>query len=215
MISELMIRDKELHQAFDNFGLKLKFYDYSSGLEINNLAESNTLSGGIVGDMPALLAAANLDAKIMSIIEYGLLSIHAQQSVLMNDFKNQTFVTTKHSDAHLMILEALEIFPAKNQKAKIIFDSPFAAGDRLEQGEEVLFSTWEPLSTALLKKYPKQMVVYRSIGTGFFYVTAQFMEEHPTLVQALYMAQYRAQNYMLASKRNILHSARLALKKCR
>ncbi len=71
LITEAIKRDTLLHESLDALGMKIEFFPYFKGNDVNHFIRNGSLDAGVGGDMPALSIASTHDVIIPALVQYG------------------------------------------------------------------------------------------------------------------------------------------------
>ncbi len=210
-IIEVMKRDEELLASLKKYGYEIRWYDFSSGNDVNQFIKSGKLHGGIGGDMPALTLAAEMDIRIVSIIQYGACSIISRGLKSISNLEGKKIGYSRGSNAHFLLANSLSIMKIDLSKAGLVDMNVHEMPQKLMNGEIDAFSAWEPAPAIALKMDPGLTRTAKGYTLGFMYFSGSFFDAHAPLVREMALAQARAMKWMSAGIDNIHLSSRLAL----
>ncbi|MCP3939954.1 MAG: ABC transporter substrate-binding protein [Desulfobacteraceae bacterium] len=208
LIVEALKRDSILKEELLKMGLKIYFYDFLKGDDVNFFLTLGDLDAGIGGDMPALTAASNLDIIIPAIIQRGFISIVANRQMLIEDLEGSRIGYAFGSNAHYALLTTLAGAKLSTNEVKLIPMEVTQMPDALYANKITAFSAWEPTPTIALKKYPDTTIIHQRLSFGFLYFLTDFYQRRPKAVSQILAAEIRAIRWMQAARQNLLRACR-------
>ncbi|MCP4253979.1 MAG: ABC transporter substrate-binding protein, partial [Candidatus Scalindua sp.] len=211
LITEAMKRDKILYNALSELGMKIRFYAFLKGNDVNYFLRKGDIDVGIGGDMPTITAAATMDITVSSIIQQGFCSVVARRHMLIRELKGKNVGYALGSNAHYTLLKALSSGGLNESHVQMISMDVSEMPKALQAGEISAFSAWEPTPAITLKKYPESTIIHRYISSGFMYFNKTFSENHPELVRQILVAEIRALKWMKNNRQNLLLASEWAI----
>lgn len=219
LITETMKRDNLLRKNLLELGLKIRFYPFLKGADVNFFLQRGDLDSGIVGDMPAITIAATSKVLITSLIQYGPTSIMAKETVPIEHLKGRRIGYAFGSNAHYMLLEALSNAGIENQVTYVPLEVD-QMPEALQAGEIEAFAAWEPIPEIGAVDH-NFIAIYQKLSSGYLYFTKGFSERHPKALRQILASKIRAiewlkgdqKNRLLASQWTIQASERLSGRK--
>ena len=210
-ITEVMKRDTILYNALSVSGLKIRFFPFLKGNDINFFIHKGDIDVGICGDMPTITAAATMDVTVSSIVQQGFCSVVARRSMLMRELRGKKIGYALGSNAHYALLRALASGGLNESLVHMIPMDVNEMPEALLTGEVAAFSAWEPTPAITLMKYPESTIIHRYISSGFMYFTRAFSENQPELIRHILAAEVRALRWMNSDRQNLLLASEWAI----
>ena len=210
-ITEAMKRDTTLHNALSGSGIKVRFFPFLKGNDVNFFLRRGDIDVGIGGDMPTIAAAATMDITVLSIIQQGFTSIVARRTMLARELKGKNIGYALGSNAHYGLLRALSSGGLNESFVHMISMDVNEMPEALRAGEIAAFSAWEPTPTITLMQYPEYTIIHRYISSGFMYFARTFFDNHPELVRHILAAEIRALKWMKRDRQNLLLASKWSL----
>ncbi len=204
LISESMKRDAILHRDLVSLGMKVRFFPFLKGSDVNFFLREGDLVAGIGGDMPAITAAANLDLKIASLIQLGFTSIVANQYLQIRDLKGKRIGYAWGSNAHYALMNALAGDGLSVGEVDLISMEVTEMPEALQKGRIDAYSAWEPIPGIALEKDPESVVIHRGYSSGYLYFSKGFSDRHPEAVRRIVAAEMRAIRWIRSDRSNLL-----------
>ena len=210
-ITEVMKRDTILYNALSVSGLKIRFFPFLKGNDINFFIHKGDIDVGICGDMPTITAAATMDVTVSSIVQQGFCSVVARRSMLMRELRGKKIGYALGSNAHYALLRALASGGLNESLVHMLPMDVNEMPEALLTGEVAAFSAWEPTPAITLMKYPESTIIHRYISSGFMYFTRAFSENQPELIRHILAAEVRALRWMKSDRQNLLLASEWAI----
>lgn len=211
LISETMKRDTTLHNALSELGMKVRFYAFLKGDDVNYFLRRGDIDAGISGDMPVITAAATMDIIIPTLIQQGFSSLIANRSMLVRELHGRKIGYALGSNAHYALLRTLSSDGLSEAQVELIPIDVTKMPEALATGKIDAFSSWEPTSTIALTKYPKNVVIHRYLSSGYIYFVKSFSDRRPEVVRQIVAAEIRALRWMQSNRQNLLQASEWAL----
>ncbi len=210
-ISETMKRDAVLNKELSRSGMKLRFYAFLKGDDVNYFLRRGDIDVGIGGDMPAITAAATLDIIVPALIQQGFTSVIANRPMLIRELRGKKIGYAFGSNAHYALLKTLSSDGLNEAQVKLIPMEVTEMPEALQTGKIEAFSAWEPTSTITLTKYPESVVIHRYLSSGYIYFVKTFSDRHPEVVRHIIAAEIRALRWMQSNRQNLLQASEWAI----
>jgi NitT/TauT family transport system substrate-binding protein len=80
----------------------------------------------------------------------------------------------------------------------------------LDSDEIDAFSAWEPIPTIALTRYRDQVVIHKSLTTGYLYFSPSFVDRYPKAVRQIVASELRALGWMKQDQ-NLVQASQWAL----
>lgn len=204
LISETIKRDMILKRALSEIGMKLKFYPFLKGDDINFFLDRGHLDIGISGDMPTLKAAATSDIIITNLVQKGFTSIVAKKFVLMDELRRKRIGYAFGSNAHYSLLQALTAVGLDENDVHLVAMDVYEMPKRLNAGDIYAFSAWEPTPSIVLKQQKDAAIIHRNLNSGYLYFWGGFSSDHNIATEYIVAATIRAIHWIQSSNENLL-----------
>jgi hypothetical protein len=214
-IAEVMSRDLILTQELGELGLSIRFHAFLKGDDITFFVKQGDLQGGMVGDMPALLAAAALDIVIPAATHQGFDHIVASRELLITDLKGKRIGYPYGSVSHRTLLEALASDGVTEDQVSLMPQEVTDLPGALAGGLIDAFAAWEPATMAALSKVPTASAIHRSRHLGLIYFTRAFATAHTEAMRRLLAGEIRAVRWLTADRNNLARSCRWVAERSR
>ncbi len=210
-ITEAMKRDTVLRKDLSVLGMKVGYYSFLKGDDVNHFLRSGDIDIGIGGDMPAVTAAATMGIVVPALIQQGFTSIVANRFMLIRELRGKKVGYALGSNAHYALLKTLSTARLSEGQVKLISMEVNEMPEALHSGEITAFSAWEPTPAITLIRYPENVVIHRYLSSGYIYFTKVFSDKYPEAVRQIIAAEVRALRWMQRSEENLLRSSKWAL----
>ena len=211
IITEVMRRDEALREALAEVGLEVRFHPFLKGADVNFFLQRGDLEVGIVGDMPAINAAAEYNVLVAGLIQQGFCSIVARKHMLIRELRGKRIGYGFGSNAHYALLETLLSAGLGESDVHLVSLDVNEMPDALNEGRIDAFSAWEPTPTIALTRFDDQVVIHRSLSLGFLYFSRSFAEWHSEAVRQLVASELRAVYWLTQRRENLTEASRWAL----
>ncbi len=211
LISETMKRDAILHKALSEQGVKIRFYAFLNGDDVNHFLHRGDIDAGIGGDMPAITAAATLDIVIPILIQQGFTSIIAKHPMLIRELRGRKIGYAFGTNAHYALLRSLSSDGLSKEQVNLIPMEVNEMPEALQAGKIAAFSAWEPIPAITLNKYPENVVIHRCLSSGYIYFAKAYSDKYPEIVRQIISAEIRALRWMQSNRQNLIRASEWAL----
>lgn len=211
LISETMKRDTTLHNALSILGMKIKFYAFLNGGDVNYFLRQGDVDAGIGGDMPAITASATMDVVVPALVQMGFTSLIANRPMLISELRGKKIGYPFGSNAHYALLKTLSSDGLSEAQVKLIPMEVTNMPEALQAGKIDAFSAWEPTSTITLMKYPENVIIHRYLSSGYMYFVKSFSDRRPEVVRQIIAAEIRALRWLQSDRQNLLQASEWAI----
>ncbi len=185
VIFEAVKRDKILNRALSDLGVKVEFYPFLKGDDVNHFLFDKKLNCGIGGDMPAISAACEIDITIPLMVQSGFDSIITKKLILISDLRNKRIAYPFSSISHYTILDTLAIAGMSEKDVNLIAMEVPEMADALSAGRIYAFTAWEPGVSEALKEHPDFYRNFQSMTSGYMYFTDEIVNSNPEAVKQI------------------------------
>lgn len=202
IVTEAMERDKILEQSINRLGLKLRFYPFLKGADVNLFVKKGILDVGHCGDMPTIAMASQSDIVITSMTEIGYTSIVAKQPILMSELKGKVIGYAFGSDAHYALMATLAQEGLSESDVKLVQMETTQMPEALKDNKIYAFSAWEPTPICTVRNNPDTMIIHKTISTQYLYFSKRLYEQKRDAVYQIIASEIRAVKWLLQSRQN-------------
>lgn len=211
LITTLMKRDRVFQQQLAEIGYKIKMHPFFKGDDLNYFFNSGYLEAGVVGDAPALKVATSGNAKFVSMVQKGFLSLVSRDILEVQDLKAKRIAYPFGSNAHYYLLHLLQDNNIKIKDISLIPMDVIVMSNALANKQIDAFVAWEPTPTIALTEHPTFKITNRSKSYGFLYVNKDLFLNHQEVVKILIAAELRALNWIREDEENLLQTSKWAI----
>jgi NitT/TauT family transport system substrate-binding protein len=195
-VSELICRDRTLQARLRAKGVRLQSFAFRKGKDVQHFLAKGDLEAGILGDMPAISAAAAGKIVIAAMVKQGFSSIIAGQPMLVKDLKGKRVATGIGSTAHFSLLNALESEGLTECDITLVAMEVGEMPKALAEGRIDAFSAWEPTPALAFAAHPGFHLVHKGLSFGFLCLRRDFAAAHPEQARELVAAAARSLLWM-------------------
>lgn len=195
-VSELLPRDQVLARQLAAGGVRVVAHPFLKGRDLYQFMAQGRLEAGLLGDMPAITAAANGDVVIVAMVKQGVSSIVASKPMLVKELKGKRVATGLGSTAHFTLLNALENEGLSEQEVTLVGMELNEMPAALAEGRIDAFCAWEPTPSLALASHPEFRLVHRGLNYSFLCLRRDFAAAHPDQARQLAAAVVRGSNWM-------------------
>lgn len=207
LIATVMSRDLVLKRKLGQMGITIVFYQFLRGADNNKFFLSGDLQGGIVGDMPAITAAAKKDVIIPAITQLSFTSIIAKRYEMIEELRGRRIGYVPGSAAHYTLLKTLSNAGITEKDVTLVPLDTTQMEDALRNKKIFAFSAWEPTSSLTLMSYPESVAVHRTLTFGYVSFSKEFYSNHPEAVREIIAAEIRAIKWIKRGRDNLFLAA--------
>ena len=203
IITEVMKRDQLLNNALKKLGMRINFYSFFKGADVNYFFQQGDLDAGVGGDMPAISLCAKQKIVITSLIEKSYASILSKSIVTTSDLKGKSISFPYGSVGHRMLLT---LMAANNLDENDVDMIPLDVNEMpraLKNNVIDAFVSWEPVLTLALLENPKYLVVARGVTEAYLYFSEAFEKKHSKAVMEILASQIRSMEWLRLDKSNL------------
>lgn len=211
IITEVMKRDGVLVEALAGMGMEVRFHAFLKGADINFFLQRGDLEAGIVGDMPALTAAAESGALVAALVQQGYCAIVAKRYGFVCDLRGKRVGYAFGSNAHYALLEALSAVGVEEKDLLLVPLDVHEMPDALERGSIDAYSAWEPTPTLSLARFEDHVVIHRSLTSGYLYFSRPFADANDKALRHVTASALRAAAWLFRSHENLSEASQWAL----
>lgn len=203
-----------LDAALGKRGLKVSWQEYAGGIQIVDALQRGELDVGVVGDYPAVYAQAEGVPAVYVASEppsrRGAALIAPRDSAIrsVEELRGKRVVVHRASQAHFLLMLALEEAGLEARDIELIFEPPARALSAFQKGAVDAWSVWDPwLSSVRLDLGAR--VLRDTAGlfeSSVFYLGRQrFAETYPDLIEALREQLYVTARWIESDPGRVTH----------
>lgn len=204
IIMEVLKRDNILNEELKKLNIRIEYFSFSKGADVNHFMEKGLIHAGVGGDMPALMAGSTVDIIIPIILQKGNASVISDKPMLSSELKGKKIAYPYGSIAHYFILELLNNENISEEDVELVSMDLDKLSNALNSNEIDLFSAWEPIVAASCKSHAEFFVVYQKISTGYLYFLKSLAKKKPEVVKYILAAIVRSIRWMKANPQNLI-----------
>ena len=195
-VSELISRDRLLGARLQSGSYRLQSFPFFTGPDVYRYLAEGQLEAGLLGDMPAIMAAARGEVVVVAMVKQGFCSIVAAKPMLVKELKGKRIATGFGSTAHFALLNALEGEGLNECDVTLVDMEVGFMPQALAEGKIDAFSAWEPTPTLAFAGHPEFQLVHKGLTFAFLCLRRDFLAAHPEQARELAAAVARASLWM-------------------
>lgn len=207
MFSEAIKHDRILKAQLAEAGWRVQEHPYLKGKDMFAHLTDGRLEAVLVGDVPAIRAAAQYDFLIAALLKHGFSSVVTRRYMSLDKLKGRRIGNEEGSTAHHTLLEGLASVGLGEKDVVLVDTGVHAMPAELTASRIDAFSAWEPAPTIALATDPDHFVAYRGVNNSYLLFNRQLAERHPEVVRLLMAAFARAIYWMRRSPENLHRAA--------
>lgn len=211
VLSAVIRRDRILRQALDERQTPLAAHPFRRGADMLPVLEDRRLEAGLLGDMPAILAAAGGKAWIVGLVKQTTTAIVANGVSQLKELAGKRIGYVEVSSAHHTLLQGLAAAGLQESQVKLVALRIDELPGALQSGRIDAFAGWEPATSAALKNDSRNRIIFRGQSTDYLVIDRHFTERSGESAHQLAAALARAINWMKRSQANLDKAARWAI----
>jgi len=211
LISETMKRDMTLKKRLEELSMRIHWFSFLKGDDLNVFLINGSLHGGIGGDMPAINAASKMKIIVPVLTQQGFISIVAERQMPVTELRGKRIGYASGSNAHYALLNILHHAGLNEKDVKLVALDISAMPEALENGKIDAFSAWEPTPTLSVKYTSNAVKIYKSLSSGYLYFSNTFVENNREVTNHIVAAEIRAIFWMQKSHENLMMACEWAL----
>ncbi len=211
IVAEAMRRDVVLQKALAQEGLEIRFHPFLKGADVNFFLRRGDLEAGIGGDMPALTAAAGFNVLVAGLMQQGFCAVVAGRHMPMDELRGKRIAYPFGSNAHYALLRALSSVGVEEADVRLVPLDVDQMPDALADGSIDAFSAWEPTPTIAVTRFSNQVVIHRSLSSGYLYFSRSLAESRPEALRLILASQLRAMQWLRRDPQNLVDASDWAI----
>lgn len=202
VISSVMQRDRLLQRFMQSRG-GISFDPFTKGADIVPLLASQQLQGGLLGDMPTLLATGTGQGVIVGLVKQTSTAIVGRGVAQVGELKGKRIGYVPMSSAHHTLLQGLRSAGMGEEQVNWVQLSVNEMADALARNEIDAFAAWEPVPSIALATNRSNRIIFQGRTNDYFVLDKHFVERQPEVALQVVAAFVRALEWMRASKLNL------------
>lgn len=211
VISAVMQHDRILKKALDASKQPLQMHAFRRGADMVPLLADRRLEGGLIGDMPTILAASTGSIWVVGLVKQTSTAIVVKGDTQVRGLAGKRIGYVEASSAHYTVLQGLASAGLSEAQVKLVPLGVDEMSDALERGDIDAFAAWEPAPSVALGRNEKNRIVFRGLSTDYFVIQRQFEKRAPQAALQVIAAYLRAHTWMRQSQRHVEQAARWAM----
>lgn len=210
VLSTVLRHDRILGQALAELQTPLALHAFRRGADMLPVLADRRLEAGLLGDMPAILAAADGKAYIVGLVKQTTTAIVASGISQLKGLAGKRIGYVEASSAHHTLLQGLAAAGLQESQVRLVALRIDEMPGALRAGRIDAFAGWEPATSAALKNDSRNRIVFRGQSTDYLVVDRHFAESSGESARQLAAALARAITWMKRSPANLDQAARWA-----
>mgnify|MGYP003830744437 CR=1 FL=1 len=212
VIATVMQRDRILQKRLNAKGLKIRFYPFLKGADINEFMRRGEIDITMAGEGPSLSAAATFRIAILALAKQGASSIVARGNLpALDDLKGKRIAYPAGSTANIGLLIALSTVGMDERSVKLVPMEITQLTTALVSGQVDAFSAWEPTPSIALEEHRHLRTVSKFLNTGYLYANGSFLERNSFAAEEVLASYVRAVRWLRESDHNLTLAAKWSI----
>lgn len=211
LIGAVMRRDRILQQQLAKRGLPFNTHAYRRGPDIVKFLGNGQLEGGIMGDMPTILAAIKDEIFIVGITKLTSSAVVSRHNGLMERLAGKRIAYVPASSAHHTLLQGLNSVGLSEKDVVLVEMGIDQMPEALEQGKIDAFASWEPAPSIAMARNSENRIVFRGPSTDYFVISREFALQNPEAAREVAAGFVRSLQWMRRQRKNIEQAASWAM----
>jgi ABC-type nitrate/sulfonate/bicarbonate transport system substrate-binding protein len=203
-----MRRDVILAKALQGQGNDLVSHSFSKGQDMVPGMKRGDIDIALVGDLPALVMASEVDMVIAGLVKLGSGGIvsHKRNRTLA-DLRGKLIGVPQGANVYYGLLIALETAGMTERDVEVVFMEPDELLPALLSEQIEAMSIWPPLLDAALMDNPGLVCLQRFLNASYVVLRRSFAEQEPEAAALVLAAYLRALRWMKDDTRHLLLAA--------
>jgi NitT/TauT family transport system substrate-binding protein len=208
VVSAVMQRDRLLRAALKAQGMPLHTRPALNGAEFLPLLADHRMGAAMLGDLPALYAAAAGDVWIAGIAKQSRTAIVTREISQMRNLAGKRIGYVPSSTSYHVLMQGLVSAGLGESDVTLVVMSIDDMPQALERGDIDAFSGWEPAPVIALAASNKNKIVFKGLSSDYLVIGRDFAQHHPQAALQLLASMVRAIGWMQESQDNVKRAAR-------
>lgn len=211
LLAEVLKRDKVLLKNLQ--GTTITFSSFEKGPEIVRSIRENKVDAAILGDFPTLEAASTADILVLALVRQNFATTVGPKGKTLADMKGQRIGTATGTTGVFTLLQGLESVGLKEDDVKFVALPISELTDALLSGRVDAVALFEPLPSAIIRKYPDRFsALHKQASSAYLVMSKALIENNPQAARQLTAALARAVRWLRKDRANLALAARWTLK---
>lgn len=211
VIGAVMRRDRVLMARLNTLGSPLAVYDFKRGADMLSSLAERKLDVGLIGDMPATVAAAAGTIWVVGLVEVQQNAIVSREAMAMSALAGKKIGYVPISTAHATLIRALRLNKLNPADVKLLPYDVNELPEALSRQEIDAFAGWEPAVSVALNASSNHRIVFRGQSVDYLVISRAFEKAHPDAALALIAGYVRAINWMRLNRNHLERAAKWAM----
>lgn len=207
VISAVMARDLILKKSLAREKYPLKTHAFQRGADMVKLLAQKRLKGGLLGDMPTLLAASSGTIWVVGLVKQTSTAIVAKGVTQVRELAGKRIGYAELSSAHHTLLQGLASAGLQESQVTLVSLRVDDMPEALARGEIDAFAAWQPAPAVALAHSASNRIVFRGLSADYFVIEREFAKQNPEAALVLVAGFLRAIEWMQRSQRNVEKAA--------
>jgi ABC-type nitrate/sulfonate/bicarbonate transport system substrate-binding protein len=210
LLAEVIKRDRVLRKNLQ--GTSLSFSSFEKGPDIVRRIGENKIDVAILGDFPTLEAAIASDVFIVALLRQNFATTVGPKGKTLAGLKGQRIGIASGTSGVFTLLQGLESVGLVEQDVKFIPLPIDELTDALLSGKVDAVAMFEPLPSAIIKKYPDRFsALHKQASSAYLLLSKQLTDKHPKAALQITAATARAIRWLRKDRANLALASQWAL----
>lgn len=203
--------DRLLRNALSELGWDFSSHSFLKGLDANFFFQRGDVDIVLVGDLPTITLAAQMDFRVIGLAKQGFSTLLSRGLRRIEDLRGKRVGVPPGSTAQYALTAALD---SVGMSESSIFSVPLEIneiGDALAAGKVDAVVSWEPTTSCILKSQSGTTVMQRFLNNDYIYISAELEKNSPEVADLVVAAYVRALRWLREDSSNLLRAIAWAL----
>ena len=211
LLAEVLKRDRVLFKNLQ--GSALSFSSFEKGPEIVRSIRENKVDVAILGDFPTLEAAATANVLVLALVRQNFATTVGPKGKTLAGMKGQRIGTAAGTSGVFTLLQGLENAGLTENDVKFVTLPISELTDALLSGRVDAVALFEPLPSAIIRKYPHRFsALHKQASSAYLVMNRSLMDNDPQAATQITAALARAVRWLRKDRANLALAARWTLK---
>jgi ABC-type nitrate/sulfonate/bicarbonate transport system substrate-binding protein len=212
VVEAVLQRDALLAETLRSQGLRIVFYPFLKGSDINAFMQRGDVDIAVAGDAPVVTAASRMEISILALGKQGASSVITwKHYVSLHALAGKRIAYPEGSTAHLGLLVALSAVGLDDRSVTLVPMEVSNMTPALLAGQIDAFCAFEPTPSLATAAHKELRAVARFLNTSYLYASRAFLKKHPRAAEQIAAAYVRAVRWLRASEKNLSLAAEWAM----
>lgn len=203
MVGAVMRRDRLMRQQLEKLQQPFNAFAFRRGPDIVKFLGKGRLEGGLMGDMPTIVAASQGEIVIVGIVKLTSSAVVSRENGLLERLAGKRVGYVEGSSAHHTLLQGLGSVGLSEKDVTLIAMGVDDMPEALEQGKIDAFAAWEPAPSVAMANNRTNRIIFRGQSTDYFVMSRDYVRQHPEAAREVIAGFVRALQWMRRSRQNI------------